>query len=320
MPTPIEAYRKGYEKGRSDTAGGRAAEMTMGMLRDDPGGHFQKGYTDGAAGNAFNPPSIMAPKRFQTDRLIPKFSDNPFGWFLGILIVIELWVLWQLIKAPFQLIGSITRSEKPSASVISKNAILAVLAVTLVWLVPRAGDMRGLGTSSSYSTRSSVSLPTVGRSPDGDFVIQFPSAVGTFLAQNPSVAPASINDLGLSQSEKRRYITESLEPYIRDGTMLTPYVAIADFNRDGKQDFAVAFRSRQQINSMGWREWWIVVFHGQGDGSFEPLVVSQERAGTLNGLVYDAAANRLEFAIFGVAAGSFQWTGTAYDVRHIVGD
>jgi hypothetical protein len=136
MPPPIEAYRQGYEKGRSDSAGGRLAEMTMGMLRDDPGGDFQKGYSDGAAGKPFNPPSIPTPSRLRTNGLMPKFSENPFGWFLGVLIVIELWTLWQLIKAPFQLVGSLMRSEKPSPWVIVKNVIVVGLVIALVWWVP----------------------------------------------------------------------------------------------------------------------------------------------------------------------------------------
>lgn len=144
MPTPIEAYRQGYEKGRSDSAGGRVAEMTMGMLRDDPGGHFQKGYSDGAAGKAFGPPSI--PQKSITKGLIPKFSENPIGWFVGIAIVVECWVLWQLIKAPFQLIGSLMRSEKPSPLVIFKNLILAGVAIALVVWAPRANDLRSPGT------------------------------------------------------------------------------------------------------------------------------------------------------------------------------
>ena len=99
--------------------------------------------------------------------------------------------------------------------------------------------------------------------------------------------------------------------------MLAPYVAIADFNRDGRQDFTQVLRSRQPINTLGWREWWIVVFHGKGGGGFEALVISKERAGTLNGLIFHAAKNRLEFAVFGVASGYFQWNGATYDVGHI---
>src|SRR5580658_8065193 len=98
MPTPIEAYRQGYERGRSDSLGGRLAEVTMGMLRDDPGGHFQKGYGDGAAGRPFRSPSIPAPGQLWTNGLRPKFSENPAGWFFSILIVVEFWALWQLVK------------------------------------------------------------------------------------------------------------------------------------------------------------------------------------------------------------------------------
>jgi len=141
MPKPIEAYREGYEKGRSDSAGGRLAEMTMGTLRDDPGGHFQKGYSDGAAGRPFDAPSI--PQKSLAKGLIPKFSDNPLGWFLGVCIVVECWVLWQLIKAPFQLVGSLMRGEKPSPSVIVRNSILAGLAIALVWWAPHIGTSAG---------------------------------------------------------------------------------------------------------------------------------------------------------------------------------
>jgi hypothetical protein len=143
MPTPIEVYREGYEKGKNDTIGGRAAEVTMGILRDDPGGHFAIGYRDGAAGNAFSPPATPMIGQPKTKGLIPKFSENPFGWFLGVMILIEVWALWQLIKAPFQLIGALIRSEKPSLLVIVKNVIVAGLAVTAVWSVHNANEIRG---------------------------------------------------------------------------------------------------------------------------------------------------------------------------------
>lgn len=141
MPTPIEAYRQGYEKGRSDSAGGRLAEMTMGMLRDDPGGHFQSGYGDGAAGKPFSPPSM--PQKSLTKGLIPKFSENPIGWLLGVLIVIELWALWQLVKAPFELIAPLTRGDRPSPWVIAKSVIVAGLIIAMVWWVPRMNDATG---------------------------------------------------------------------------------------------------------------------------------------------------------------------------------
>ena len=70
MPKPTEAYRQGYERGKSDSLGERMAEGTMGMLRDDPGGYLQKGYSDGAAGRKFNPPP---------EQVRPPAADvNPF--------------------------------------------------------------------------------------------------------------------------------------------------------------------------------------------------------------------------------------------------
>jgi len=53
----IKAYREGYDKGKADTMAGNLTEAVMGLLRDDPGGHFAVGYHDGAADDTFNPPS-----------------------------------------------------------------------------------------------------------------------------------------------------------------------------------------------------------------------------------------------------------------------
>jgi hypothetical protein len=140
----------------------------MGMLRDDPGGYFQKGYGDGAAGRPFGPPSIPAPSR-RPNELIPKFSENPMGWFLGVLIVIELWTLWQLVKAPFQLVGALMRSEKPSPWVIIKNVVVAGLAIALVWWVPRAHEIRGPGAMSQAQTAAfSGSVYSVSVTDDGN--------------------------------------------------------------------------------------------------------------------------------------------------------
>jgi hypothetical protein len=63
MPSPFDAYRAGYNKGRKDNAGGVLAEITLGMLRDDPGGHFAAGYRDGSGGKKFSPPSATVDKR-----------------------------------------------------------------------------------------------------------------------------------------------------------------------------------------------------------------------------------------------------------------
>jgi hypothetical protein len=67
---PVDAYREGYEKARKDDAGGVLAEITMGILRDHPGGYFAAGYHDGAAGKKFAPPSEEVRK--------PAAELNPF--------------------------------------------------------------------------------------------------------------------------------------------------------------------------------------------------------------------------------------------------
>lgn len=179
MPTPIEAYREGYERGRSDSAGGRLAEVTMGMLRDDPGGYFQKGYSDGAAAKPFNAPSTPAPKRLPTNRLLPKFSENPFGWLFGVLFVSYFWVLWQLIKAPFQLVGSLMRSEKPSPWVIVKNVVLAGLVIFFFWWVPHVNEMRSLGSSGLAHTNDRATTASgAGLVPAGEQTSEMAKLVG----------------------------------------------------------------------------------------------------------------------------------------------
>src|SRR5205809_160198 len=110
MPTASERYRDGYTKGKSQTLGSAAAEaMFAEMLRDDPDGHFRRGYQDAVSNRNFDPASTATPRRPSTHGLIPKFSENPFGWFLAVIFVVELWILWQLIKAPFELVGALMR-------------------------------------------------------------------------------------------------------------------------------------------------------------------------------------------------------------------
>jgi hypothetical protein len=70
MPTPIEAYREGYEKGRKENLAGHTAEAVFGMFKDDPGSHYGAGYRDGAAGKTFSPPSDQVRK--------PAADVNPF--------------------------------------------------------------------------------------------------------------------------------------------------------------------------------------------------------------------------------------------------
>lgn len=56
MRRPADAYREGYEKARQDDFGGVTGEVLLGMMRDDPGRYFERGYHDGRAGKPFSPP------------------------------------------------------------------------------------------------------------------------------------------------------------------------------------------------------------------------------------------------------------------------
>ncbi len=45
----------------------------------------------------------------------------------------ELWALWQLVKAPFQLMSALTRSERPALLVIGKNIVVLGAACVLAY-------------------------------------------------------------------------------------------------------------------------------------------------------------------------------------------
>jgi hypothetical protein len=154
LTTPTDAYRQGYEKAKSDTLGGIAAEVTLGMIRDDPGGYFANGYRDGAAGKPFTPPITHNASKHK--RLIPNFSENPFGWLLAILFLVELWALWQLLKAPFKLIGAISRGERPSTGMVVTSTILAVIVIALTLLGVQV-NRHNQSTHSSYLPTPTVS-------------------------------------------------------------------------------------------------------------------------------------------------------------------
>jgi hypothetical protein len=189
MPTPIERYRDGYEKGKNQTLGGAAAEVMFAeLLRDDPGGYFKSGYQDAINRRAFSPPAT--PIRSFTDRRVPKFSENPAGWLVGVLIVIEVWALWQLIKAPFQLIGALTRSEKPSPLVIAKNVIVAGLIITVLVV---AHGTRATPTSGIVSSAQS-GLPA---STSGDVYIQVSAGAESDVDGWQSNAIGSLRQAGI---------------------------------------------------------------------------------------------------------------------------
>jgi uncharacterized protein YecT (DUF1311 family) len=76
---PADAYREGYERGRRDNLADNVGQAVFGLFRDDPGGHFQAGYHDGAAGKKFRPPADEVRK--------PAAELNPFDDKVAIKIV-----------------------------------------------------------------------------------------------------------------------------------------------------------------------------------------------------------------------------------------
>lgn len=82
MPNPFDAYREGYERGRHDGLGARMAEVTMGMLRDDPGGYFEAGYYDGAAGKKFSPHGKQAEREATPKKAaVSTATDLEKSWY-----------------------------------------------------------------------------------------------------------------------------------------------------------------------------------------------------------------------------------------------
>jgi hypothetical protein len=59
---PIDAYRKGYQKGRADGFADHLGEVLFGSFCDDLGRYYARGYSDGAARKPFNPPSASQDK------------------------------------------------------------------------------------------------------------------------------------------------------------------------------------------------------------------------------------------------------------------
>jgi len=100
--------------------------------------------------------------------------------------------------------------------------------------------------------------------------------------------------------------------------MQHPYACWGDLNKDGYQDLAVTFVTKNTVNSYGWRDWWIVVFHGNSSGAYQPAVVTKEQAGCMSWLLYDRITNSVEFACFESGVGGFHWDGKRYVIRHLM--
>jgi|SRR5579872_1062493 len=82
MRNPSDAYREGYEKGKRDKLAGNISEIIFGGFQADPGGYYQAGYSDGAAGKKFNPHGRTVEK--PTPQVAPvtsSLSDLEKQWY-----------------------------------------------------------------------------------------------------------------------------------------------------------------------------------------------------------------------------------------------
>lgn len=166
MPAPKDAYSAGYAEGKNSTAGGAFAEMTMGMLRDDPGGHFAAGYRDAAAGKEFKLPTGNVRR---ADAELNPFDDKAaiktvcpncremdwFEWrFLGRLTDPVCGHSWYAgsgtyagmqLRASFQLgrkFGKYMTSGKSKSSISSSEDLVMLPVKGMFWLM---GALIGIG-------------------------------------------------------------------------------------------------------------------------------------------------------------------------------
>jgi len=81
MRLPSEVYAEGYAKGRSTNLADATGDAIFGLLRDDPGGYFSAGYSDGSGGRKFNPPSDAGQKPRPQQSSGSSASELERSWF-----------------------------------------------------------------------------------------------------------------------------------------------------------------------------------------------------------------------------------------------
>jgi hypothetical protein len=117
---------------------------------------------------------------------------------LGVIIVVEFWTLWQLIKAPFQLIGALMRSEKPSPSVIVRNVIVAGLAIALMWWIHNAKEMQATSAAPvSLVATSPPAARAAQQRPSGRF-----EAASKTISEPSGLFSVSVTDDGSSHTAR----------------------------------------------------------------------------------------------------------------------
>lgn len=164
--------------------------------------------------------------------------------------------------------------------------------------------------------------PSARKLANGDYALditpQQQQAINDFIRGNPKLDLASFKRQNLTP-EGLEYVLEEIEPYMKSGEMQFPFACWGDLNRDGLLDFVRVFVTKGTVNSWGWREWWVVAFHGSSDGVFRPNIVVKDRMGCFDGMFYDQAKNSVKYVCFPSGIGRFRWTGKRYEVEQLMG-
>ena len=118
-------------------------------------------------------------------------------------------------------------------------------------------------------------------------------------------------------------LDEDIEYYMHSGLMQYRYAAWGDFNKDSFQDFMLFFvysdKSQNPYHPKGY-VYNLVIFEGNSNGSYIPIVIHKERNGIIDGVTYDKINNIIEFSCFGVASGLIERVGEKYKVTEMMGD
>jgi hypothetical protein len=151
-------------------------------------------------------------------------------------------------------------------------------------------------------------------------------AIAKFLDANPTVsifdyAPSDYSDGSCLDTYQQWQMSTPAGKAVAQ----YPFASWGDFNHDGFLDFALFFVSKNPAVTHKWPmngsftytydyDWIVVVFQGQKDGAFIPVVVGKDRwAKALDGVIFHTGRQRIEYW-FKSCGGSVKWTGSSYQL------
>jgi|GEM_PF-3240054 hypothetical protein len=141
------------------------------------------------------------------------------------------------------------------------------------------------------------------------------NAINDFLKSN--------SNLTLLLDDDYTNLDEDIESYMNSGLMQYRYAAWGDFNKDSFQDFMLVFvfsdKSQNPYHPKGYI-YNLVIFEGNSNGLFNPIIVHLQKNGIIDGITYNKVENQIFFSNFGVADGLIELAGNKYKVTEMLGD